>query len=320
MLLSAIVNPDTFAEKNFDPAGHYSDNILLFLRGIHTNGVIVGDAHGTLTRKMREQYDLSPSSKRDPEIKVRFEELFNPNAQFKRVMDCINCPGPTVEISTEELIQIADTASKADAVLGPTELQHYVRCRFEKRRDDYSQFKGSLHQVLDERIEDIIVRSVRFSNWLRFNESQLATKPKPNETFEAKCARFYEGFSYILDLWAGHGVRFRHGPSEVAIITAVSRYTSLEEIRRFENEIREFVCDPLQKKFKVPVNLSLKRDEHGVVHYRCLQTESVVLAFDRGFDLFCKGKKRRFKANNVNLGDIKRCREYQDLPSAYTRW
>ena len=84
-------------------------------------------------------------------------------------------------------------------------------------------------------------------------------------------------------------------------------------------KVMDELVEPLRKKFPWPIELRVKEDPDGIFHARYLETQSVVVRFDRGFDLFkYKGMIRRNMLNidNKSYGHIKECRELQEAKLA----
>jgi hypothetical protein len=124
-----------------------------------------------------------------------------------------------------------------------------------------------------------------------------------------------------VDLW--HNAKDASG----CLAEELAKRRAADRIRETKEVLKERIILPLESEFPVSVSVSLRKDPNRVDHYRCLETESVVLSFDKGFDLFHDGAGRMeyrlnnkqdkpFDPNNVALGDPERCAEYKELPMA----
>src|SRR5262249_41370000 len=51
------------------------------------------------------------------------------------------------------------------------------------------------------------------------------------------------------------------------------------------HRVKADLVEPLQQKFAIPINLSVKRDLDSKFHARHLQTQSLAIMFEKGFDI-----------------------------------
>ena len=88
------------------------------------------------------------------------------------------------------------------------------------------------------------------------------------------------------------------------------------ENREAYKDVMDKLVKPLRRKFSIPIELKVKEDRKGLLHARFIETQSVVVRVDRGFDFFDSNggvKLNMFSIDNGNLEHLEGCR---DLPDA----
>ncbi len=330
MIMSSVVCPDIFQEENFDAGRNYRSNVHQFLEGIRTNGLIVVDPREILKQDLIRSLDRLPTSKVGNKIPAIMVELLKGSNGRKVFISCKDSLSLGVALTCSHLAQRVGNACAVDKVFDAIDLSWYVESEYEKKRRTFERSSNSLHQMSRQEIEEIIIRSIRFSKRLQFYDSQLGRisdgelkQRTGGESYEEKCGRFYEGVEYIVGLWKRHGHFLDGGDKEgeIEIITPIHwKADDAYSITLVKKTITKAITERLSSAHKVGVALLLKHDTRNVFHDRFLYTQSATLLFGRGFDLFTRSG--RFKSNTVKLVDAKQqLEEYDGMESAESpRW
>ena len=176
--------------------------------------------------------------------------------------------------------------------------------------------------LLSSEIHEIVIRSIRFTKWLRFYDAYIGTGENTS--------RFRKGIEYILSLWREYGFfASQQGIGSVEIFTCRAeqiwddetdhaRESKLDRNQEnYQKIIRELI-DPLDsdKDFPWPIKLSVKDDPNSIFHARYLETQHAVIRIDRGFDLFDQNNEFRRNFFTLNMAESSHLRECRDLPDA----
>ena len=332
MLVSAVVDPSAFDVAYFDEL--YTIQTVDFLKGIQRNGLLIVDSGNRLRDALVKQVKLLPIK---PQQRLGFllQELLL-KKKSKRVIVCFVSLNDTTSMPLLDLAYHLKTDTKADALIVGKEsietlksdprlndsivpLSEYRDSDFEKTRQRYENRIGPIDTLSKTEVNDLIVRTVRLTKWLRFYDAYIGTG---NNT-----SHFRKGIEYILSLWENHGFfASQQGIGDIKIYTC-----SAEQIRDDETDhaiesklkrnqenyrkiIRELI-NPLKNQFPWPVELVVKNDPDGIFHARYLETQHAIVRVDRGFDLFKQnGEFRRnfFTLNMAESPHLKECRELTD--------
>lgn len=339
MLVSAVLEPSVFDVKFFDEL--YTIHAIDFLRGIERNGLLIVDEDGALQNdfckrfdKEENEYELIPIKYR-LRIQKYIEELLLKNKSKRLILS----PVSSKISSSEDLFELASALkkdTKADTLIvgndnfemnrfdpkhkdGIVPLPKYRDTDVEKNRQRYCVGLAPIDSLPRCEVDDIIVRSIRYSKWLRFYDRYIGTGDSTSD--------FRKGIRYILTLWDKHGYfSSKQGIGDIKIYTC-----SAEQIRddaidhaiesklernqeKYRKIIRELI-NPLKNQFPWPVELVVKNDPYGIFHARYLETQHAIVRVDRGFDLFKQnGEFRRnfFTLNMAESPHLKECRELTD--------
>ena len=177
----------------------------------------------------------------------------------------------------------------------------------EKERQRYYDGLGPIDILSRSAIDDIIIRSIRFSKRLRFYDAYIGTG---NNT-----SGFRGGIEYILCLWKEHGFfASQEGIGEVEIFTC-AEHVPKDDVGNVKRKINRELIKRLKEKFPHwwQIKLFVKDDPDGIFHARYLETEHVIIRVDRGFDLF--KSRRKFYRNffTLNMSESSHLEECRNL-------
>ena len=316
MLVSVVLDPSAFDKDCFDDlyAVHAED----FLQGIWRNGVLIIDRGGKL------QDALYRSAKCLPSKGQRSQILLTELLKMKSVSVGF------VSLSNASSVQLLDlmyglkTDTEADGLIvgdknfeklrfnpkyndGLVPLSKYRDSDLEKERQRYYDGLGPIDILSRSAIDDIIIRSIRFSKRLRFYDAYIGTG---NNT-----SGFRGGIEYILCLWKEHGFfASQEGIGEVEIFTC-AEHVPKDDVGNVKRKINRELIKRLKEKFPHwwQIKLFVKDDPDGIFHARYLETEHVIIRVDRGFDLF--KSRRKFYRNffTLNMSESSHLEECRNL-------
>ena len=210
MLVSAVPDPSAFDASYFDAV--YRIQAEDFLRGIERNGLLIVDSGKRLQNAIVKSIQSLPIKYRQ-QLQIRIEDLL----LKKRTRRTIAIPVSSNDVSPSNLLDLAfqlKTDTKADAlIVGGESLEtleseqrygkdivplfDYRDSSFEANRQRYEDKVGPIDKLPKIEVDNLIIRSVRFTKWLRLYDPQIG---KGNNT-----SRFRKGIEYILSLWKDHG-------------------------------------------------------------------------------------------------------------------
>ena len=81
--------------------------------------------------------------------------------------------------------------------------------------------------------------------------------------------------------------------------------------------IEQKLIAPLQKKYSLPINVYFKKDSKNIFHARHLRTQSAIILFDRGFDLFHYNGKLKRNIIKLDYPSLMHLKECEKLPDAF---
>ena len=333
MLVSAVLDPSAFDPTHFNEL--YRIHAEDFLRGIERNGLLIVDSENRLRDAIIKQIESIPI-KYGQRLRILAEELLL-KKKSKRVVACRVPLSNTFSGDLLELTRQLKRSTKADALIVKNQnlktlefnqqlsadlvlLSEYRDSGFEKERQRYYERVGPIDTLSKEEVDDIIIRSVRFTKWLRFYDKQIGKG--------VNTSNFRRGIAYILTLWNDHGFfSSQLGIGEVEIFTCVAEQIRDDEsdyakerkmgrnLDNYQKIIRDLI-DPLRKEFPDwPVKLFVKSDSDGIFHARYLETQHAIIRVDRGFDLFKQNRRFRrnfFTLNMAESSHLRECRELLD--------
>ncbi len=326
MLVSAVPDPTAFDKKYFDAL--YRIQAEDFLKGIEKNGLLILDSEKRLQTALTTRIKAVPI-KYGQRLQILFEELLKNKTQ--RVVECPVSPHPTpllelgynlrTDTEADALIVGDDSlktlkAARADVI----PLSGYRTSTFEKNRGRYEDQFGAIDKLPKATVDELIIRAVRFSKWLRFYDPQIG---KGDRT-----SYYRRGIEYILSLWEKHG--FFAGQQSVKIFTCSARRilnsdaAGLKRSKRSQNRAKHQIVvrdliNPVKRRFPSwPVKLHVKNDANRIFHARYLQTEHAIIRVERGFDLFDRTRTGKFQTNflTLNMAESPHLKECRNLPDA----
>ena len=323
MLMSAVVDPSAFDESYFDEL--YTFQTVDFLKGIQRNGLLIVDSENRLRDALVERVKLLPI-KSQQRLGFLIQELLL-KKKSKRVIACFISLNNTSAVSNLDLAYHLKDDTGADALVvgkesietlksdsrfndGIVPLSEYKDSDFEKDRQRYENQVGPIDKLSKLEIEDIIIRSVRFTKWLRFYDAYIGSGENTS--------RFRRGIEYILSLWHEHGFfASQQGIGEVEIYTCTEHVPN-DNVNYVNRKIKRELMDRLKDKFPHwwQIKLFVKSDPDAIFHARHLETQYAIVNVERGFDMFKTNgtfKRNFFTLQNAASSHLKECRE---LPEA----
>jgi len=334
MLVNAVLDPSAFEADCFDDL--YTIQAEDFLKGIQKNGLLIVDSGRRLQDALRDQVKSTalPIAYRK-RLQSLVEELLK--NRKKRIVECATVPNST---SSDNLLEIAcnlKTETETDGLIvgnenfkklrfdpehrhGIAPLSEYRDSDFEEERQKYSDGFGPIDTLSRSEVDEITIRSVRFSKWLRFYDAYIGTGDNTSH--------FRKGIEYILSLWREHGFFVsQQGVGSVEIFTCPAEQIRDDETdsakeskadrnqESYQKVIRELI-EPLNEDFPWPIKLSVKDDPDGIFHARYLETQHAIIRIDHGFDLFKQNGEFRRNFFTLNMIENLHLRECRDLPDA----
>ena len=323
MLVSAVLDPSALDAEYFDTL--YTIQTVDFLKGIQRNGLLIIDAENKLRDALVKQVKSLPI-KPQQRLRSLIEELVL-RKKSKRVIACLVSSSHTPSTSLLDLAYQLKVNTEADALIvgnysleilksthkadrGIVPLSEYRDNDFEADRQRYENQVGPIDTLPKSKIEELIIRSVRFTKWLRFYDPYIG---RGNNT-----GRFRKGIEYILSLWYEHGFFVREQAiGSVEIFTCSTERDKQRRLARNQESHRKVVRDlikPLDNRFPWPIKLSVKDDPNGIFHARYLETQHAIIRVDRGFDLFKQNGGFRRNFFTLNMAESSHLRECRELP------
>lgn len=315
MLVSAVVDPFAFNKDCFDDL--YTIHVEDFLRGIWRNGVLIIDSEGRLQNALYRKAICLPNNVQ--QLQILLTELL----KMKSVSVHLASLSNVSSMNLLDLICDLKKNTRADALIvgdenfellrfnprhsdGLVQLSRYRDSDFEKERQGYCDGLEPIDTFSNSEVDDIIIRSIRFSKRLGFYDPYIGTG---NNTSD-----FRRGIEYILALWKKHGFfPSQQGIGEVEIFTCAEHVPN-GEVADVKRKINRELIDQLRKKFPRwwQIKVFVKDDPDGIFHARYLETEHAVIRVDRGFNLFKQRRKfyrNFFTLNRSESSHLEECRK-----------
>lgn len=292
MLLSTVVLPESFSASHFaDPTYHL--NMEVFLRGIDSNGLILIDAEDRLYQQMCDHVEALANHAKGKTTHALFEELlkkrrqkiirfvktecsFTSNRQPSDVAACVatTCKVDSLLTDSANQSQLAAATGGAVQVISVSD---YIGSHIESERRRCVESLPSLDMMVAGQFDKLIVSATRFSRWLRFYDKQIGKG--------TGLSRFRRGIEKISQLWV-NAAHFPIDQLSVDVYTVVdeSQYKQFEPSVAY-HRVKGDLIESLQQQFGIPFRLSVKRDADSRCHPRHLQTQSLAIMFEKGFDI-----------------------------------
>ena len=322
MLVSAVLDPSAFDVEYFDENELYMIQAVDFLKGIQKNGLLIVDSGNRLRDALVRQYEALPSKPRG-RLRILVEELLLKKGT-RRIIACHLSLGNIPSMNLLDLAYNLKADTEADALIVGNEslerlesdqrysedivpLSEYRDSDFEKDRQRYESQIGPIDTLPESEVENIIIRSVRFTKWLRFYDPYIG---RGNNTSD-----FREGIEYILSLWYEHGFFLsQEGTGSVEIFARKGQYVQDQHYR-----IVQELVTPLEEQFPWSVKFLIKNDPRRIFHARYLETQHAIIRIERGFDFFDQDNEFLRNFFTLNMAESSHLKECRDLRNAVLR-
>jgi hypothetical protein len=321
MLMATTVVPSVFSLGRFaDPTYHL--NLEVFLRGIDSNGVVLVDADERLYERLCDAVEPLAGIGKGKTSHALFEELLKKRRQkvvrFVKTIFPFDRSRPDEEVAASLakqcevdalIVESSESAASAVALAGTASvvpLAEYIESRVESERRRCCEALPSLDQMAAGEFDRVIVNVTRFSKWLRFYDKQIGKG--------TGLSRFRKGLARVLQLWID-SAHFPKADLSVELFTVVdeAQYRQLEPSVAY-HRVRGDLVDVLQQDFGIPIKLSFKRDNDGICHALHLQTQSIAVLFERGFDFVGDDGTLSRAFIKVDGACVSHLQEYRRLP------
>ena len=324
MLVTTIPNPAAFDHPDsHGPNRKYPKDHLLrvrmYLEGVHANGLMLVDIDGVLLGQMKSILKRMPfrerglfvellSQMKDP-ARRRIVQYMSVRARDGKLGDSdvreyARAVGPDLLLMPSGYVR--SEGEDEDDAFAMASLEDYIDSAVETKR------KALLRQHVFGRIEPgemhaLISRLTRYAKWLRFYDYYMG------QVDPARLDEWTDGLGYILNIWHEEGRFGRCEGRSVALYTTARNVLDAESIRE---SVRVHVTNRLSRYFGVDIQLHVKRDHDRIFHARYMQTDSLAVLFDRGFDLFRPSGDVRRCAVLLADDDRGQLAEFRSLPEA----
>ena len=335
MLMSAVLDPSAFDVGDFD--GLYTIQVEDFLQGIWRNGVLIVDSERKLQEALFEKVESLPGTGKWEQLRISLTDLLKDKS--KRVAVRLVSLSNASSVDLLELTCDLKKDTEADILIlgdenfetlrfnpkyndGIVPLSKYRDSDFEEERQRYCDGLQPIDTLSRSEVDEIVIRSICFSKWLRFYDAYIGTGDNTSH--------FRKGIEYILSLWREHGFfASQQGVGSVEIFTCSAEHIrddetdSAKESKAHRNQesyqkvVRELI-EPLNSNedFPWPIKLFVKDDPDGIFHARYLETQHAIIRIDRGFDLFKQNGDFRRNFFTLNMAESSHLKECRDLPDA----
>ena len=331
MLMSAVLDPSAFDAEYFNDL--YRIQAEDFLRGIWRNGVLIVDSERKLQEELFKKAEFLPI--KGNRLRTLLTDLLKEKS--KRV--AVPSVSPS-NVSSADLLDLTchlKRDTEPDGLIvgnenfeklrfdpehrhGIVPLSEYRDSNFEEERQRYCDGFGPIDTLARSEVDEIIIRSIRFSKWLKFYDAYIGTGENTSH--------FRKGIEYILSLWREHGFfASQQGVGSVEIFTCPAEQIRDDETdsateskaernqENYQKVVRELI-EPLNEDFPWRIKLSVKDDPDGIFHARYLETQHAIIRIDHGFDLFKPNGEFRRNFFTLNMMESSHLRECRNLPDA----
>lgn len=320
MLMTAVVLPDAFAASHFaDPAYHL--NTEMFLRGIDSNGLILVDAEERLYHELCDTVNLLAQIGKGKNTHALFEELLKKRRQkvqkFVTTRCSVSSSRSTGDVAAQVTRQCCVDALLVDPVSHPAfstsgssttviPVPDYASSPVEAERRRQCERLPPADQMAAGEFDSLIVQATRYSRWLRFYDKQIGKG--------TNLSHFRRGMERILGLWLG-AAHFPRSELHAELFTCVddSQHASFRPDVAYRR-VRDDLVGQLAAALSLRITLTFKRDDNSICHPRHLQTQSLALLFERGFDFINDDQSLRRCIVRIDGGCAEHLQEYRQLP------
>jgi hypothetical protein len=286
MLVYGVLDPDALDPERLEDLA-YRNQVVLLLDGLRRNSRLVVDKDVLRQKIYQSIYEFIRSSTKLSQkigvlvteagkqgwlIKVESEAF---RRRWKRSKNLLSAAQELVEdcgadtlLTTKEGRALLREPGKA------TEMEEYQFSEFEEERQRFLR-KLPIDGKSDAQLEEVIRRVVKYSRWLKLYDKYIGRKDGED--------RFYRGIYYVLDLWR-RNCCVGNEMSGVEIFTcACSSGLGTPSSGRRACEV---LLKRLRGEFDFGIKFRLAEGNARGFHARYLRSESAIVWFDKGFDLF----------------------------------
>jgi hypothetical protein len=330
MIISTVVDPNAFDEKQIKNQDFLLHAVSL-LEGLDTNGIMLVDSQERLKNNLIDKINNLPTSK-GQWIQIQLAEF------LKKRNRIIKCREDGIDklsnLSIPELICKIKNICRVDAaIVSDTDRIRYNHETDKKTLVPISDYRNSelerkrkwlfygvppIDQLSNVEFKNIIIRIVKFAKWIKIYDKQIGKGQRTKQWLKA--------IDFILRCWKLQGHFASDNQAMVEIYTCEAdripeheiEFRKAKRVKRNEitaNGVRKDILKPLQKKYPWPIKMYFKRDSEHNFHARHLQTQSAVILFDRGFDLFEKNGKRKRNIIKLDNPAISHLKEFKNSPN-----
>ena len=331
MLMSAVLDPSALDVEDLDEL--YTIQAEDFLHGIWKNGVLIVDSERRLQDALSIKVELLPIKSRRLQtlltdlLKEKSKRVAVPSVSLSNASladaDLLDI-AYHLKMGTEANILIVGDKNFEELRFNPKygnhifPLSEYRDSNFEADRQRYENQLGPIDKLSKSTVEDIIVRSIRFTKWLRFYDAYIGSGENTS--------RFRRSIEYILTLWKKHSFfvsRQSIGPVDIYTCdaehirddeTEQAKESKLKRNQEKHRKVIRELIDPLNQEFPWQINLFVKSDPDGIFHARYLETQHTIIRIDRGFDLFDQNSEFRRNFFTLNMAESSHLKECRELP------
>lgn len=310
MYVAMVLHPDCLKKEHFQTEGYNTQASLLF-KGIRSNGLLVVDSDGRLKGLVGKAIRDLPTQ-HGQRLQIWWEEFLK--GKRKRVVTARPEACTALKnVHDEALADLLARKCPVDAVivedareLNEVALGSYEGSNIEKMRGDFMEGSGMLDGLDPQRADELIIRTVRYSKWLRIYDKQIGKGGKNLDAFR-------RGIGHILTLWKDHGHFTSEEEGDVTIYTCEARpirdgeFGAKADDKRRTNsaaykKVLKDLMVPLRRDFPGwKIELCIKRVTEDITHPRHLEAQAAIIEFERGFDILKEKKPVAYKRTSLHV-------------------
>ena len=304
MIVQVVIDPEAFSSEEMVRPGCDREAFSLLTR-ILQNGVLISDHKYGLLRQLEGQISQLPI-KSQQRLEALFTEILKQKKRYifrheQGIEGNIQTFTRTVcrEIKPDALISGGSCLGERRECVGEStlclDLAEYLDSSIEKKGLGYMNDVPPLDKLGESMLKEYLAPVLQCAAWLRIYDPFIG-KTGHN------LAAFTRGIQWLIDLWNKEGYFKVFQPAFVEIYTNAFHVPSgqreYEKQRREERRTR--IIKDVRREFLdklndagMPIKIKMIFKDDPEFHMRVLETPSVCIQFDKGFDLFKSGKLRR---------------------------
>lgn len=293
MFISAVLDP-TALSTGLDP--EYLRQVKLMLRGMVENGVFLDDQQRRLQRRVSEYVRTLPT-RHGQAICGCWEDLLK-GACGKRVVTCVRsdladltrCAESKLPLQLYKRVSPDGLLARHSDENGVVDLSTFDDSDFERKRTFLREGIGAINQVPRGEVEEFLLRTIRFSRWLRIYDKHIGKT--------RNVSGFLRGIVYLVGLWYQHGFFATCDGGRVEILTTASDGSDLTEIA---HHMSSQLYEKLAHRYcRVEFSIAVKDDVKKISHERYLESQQGAIQIGLGFDFL--NRDGTFKATSLLPG------------------